>query len=107
MSSAPTPRPTPPKKRQVTSSSAGFYALNVLLNTVLFMLIFMTAAAWAAAAQETIKRTQHARGMLAFAGAATGVTFIIAVGFGLLSDAVPQIDVDYVSLLDAATPGGD
>jgi hypothetical protein len=94
-------------KKKVTSTSAGFYALNVLLNTVLFVLIFMTAASWAAAAQDTIKRSPHARGMLTFAGTATAVTFAIAVGFGLLSDAVPQIDVDYVSLLNATTPGGE
>ena len=83
-------------------TSAGYYALNVLLNTVLFMMIFMTATAWAGAAQETIKGMRHGRGMLVFAGVATAVTFAVAVGFGLLSDAVPKIYVDYASLLDRA-----
>jgi hypothetical protein len=95
------------KTKKVTKSTAAYYALNVLLNTVLFIMIFMTATAWASAAQDAIKHSPHVRGALTFAGAATAVTFVLAIGFGLLSDAVPQIDVDYVSLLDQATPGGE
>jgi hypothetical protein len=102
---APPPNSYQSGRSKLTTTGAGYYALNVLLNTVLFMLIFMTAASWAAAAQETIKRMPHGKGMLMFAGVSTAVTFAVAVGFGLLSDAVPNINVNYASLLDQATPG--
>lgn len=75
--------------------SSNFYALNVFLNTFLFVLVFLSGTACTTAAMEYIKEAPTAKKMLWFAALCTLFTCTIAIGFGELSRVNKNIQVDY------------
>jgi hypothetical protein len=75
--------------------SSNFYALNVFLNTFLFVLVFMSGTACTTAVLEYVKEAPTARKMVWFAAIITVFTCTVAIGFGELSRLNKNIQVDY------------
>lgn len=93
------PQPIPP----------GYYTINVLLSTILFVLIFLTATAWAAGAMQSFKHKADGWKLLVFSAVLTVVTVAVAVGFGELSRVNRFINVNFQQIVgggsgDLATP---
>lgn len=80
----------------VTSEVYGkFYVVNVLLNTILFILTFMAGTSWTSATIEFVKHEKSATKMLVFSAILTLVTLGLAIGFGELSRVNSEINVNY------------
>lgn len=77
----------------------GYYSLNVLLNTILFVCIFVTGGAWTAAASQKVAGDQYAWKMMVFAAIITLVTFGLSVAFGELTRVNRNINVNVQGLL--------
>ncbi len=95
-SSVPAP---PPPRNDATATPVGFYSLNVLLSTILFVCIFVTGSAWTAAAVEQVKGDKFAWKMMVFSGAMTLLTFGLSVAFGELARVNRRINVNVQGLL--------
>ena len=79
------------------NTPSNIYALNVFLNTFLFILVFICGSAWSTACLEYVKDADSARGMLKFSLVITLVTCGLAIAFGELSRVNHRIQVDYQS----------
>ena len=77
--------------------SSNIYALNVFLNTFLFILVFVCGSAWSTACLEYVRKAPSAKGMLSFSFFLTLITCCLAIGFGELSRINSRIQVDYQS----------
>ena len=77
--------------------SSNIYALNVFLNTFLFILVFVSGTLWSTTCLEYLKKRPTARGMLGFSFMLTLITCCLAIGVGELSRLNSKIQVDYQS----------
>lgn len=77
-----------------------FYALNVFLNTFLFVTAFVSGTAWTKGAAEYLENRRSAKKMLTFALIMTLLTCGLAIGFGELSRVNRQIQVNYLQDLN-------
>ena len=87
----------PPIQINALNVPSNIYALNVFLNTFLFILVFVSGTMWSTACLEYLKKRPTARGMIIFSCALTLFTCCLAIGFGELSRINNKIQVDYQS----------
>jgi hypothetical protein len=78
------------------------YSLNVLLNTILFLVVFMTATAWTSASVNAVQKVPGNWKLFVFASVLTVVTLGLAIGFGEISRRKQGINVNYASTISSA-----
>lgn len=81
----------------VLTTTANIYALNVFLNTFLFIMVFVCGSTWTTACLEYVKGAPSTRSMVKFSIGFTLVTCALAIAFGELSRINRNIQVDYQS----------
>jgi hypothetical protein len=84
------------------ATPVGFYSLNILLSTILFVIIFVTGSAWTEAASQQIQGKKNSWKMLVFAGVITVVTLAFSIAFGELGRVNRNKNVDVQGLLTSS-----
>jgi hypothetical protein len=84
------------------STPVALYSLNVLLNTVLFLVVFMSATAWTSASVNAVQKVPGAWKLFVLAAVLTVITLGLAIGFGVLSQSKSGLNVSYTNTIASA-----
>ena len=90
------------KMMRVTDPQREFagFSLNVVLTTILFIVIFITASSWTLAVNKEFEHKKNTLNYWMFSLVMTLVTIGLSIGFGELAHAVNQkVDITITNLL--------